>query len=121
MPYCYCGIAMKAIDKKLVSKVMKLDSAEKYTRLFSIKNGNAMSFRSGHVILKENESIGEHNTEDSEEIIIILEGEGELYIKGSETLKFKEGTVAYVPSNTIHDVKNIGNASLKYIFVTTKT
>ena len=112
---------MNPADKKLAPEIIKLDSGEKYTRLFSAKNGNAISLRSGHVILKENESIGEHNTEDSEEIIIILEGEGELYIKGSETLKFKEGTVAYVPPNTIHDVKNIGNTYLRYIFVTTKT
>ena len=64
---------MKIAGDRLIPKKIKLDSGEQYKRLFSIKNGDALSFRSGYVILKENENIGEHNTEDSEEIRIILE------------------------------------------------
>ncbi len=110
---------MKATNNKLAPKIIKLDSEERYMRLFSIKNGDAISFRSGYVILKENENIGEHNTGNAEEILIILEGKGELYINGREKLNFEEGTAVYIPPGTVHDVKNTGKGLLKYIFVTT--
>ena len=109
---------MKTANNKLTPKIIKLHSGEQYTRLFSIKNGDALSFRSGYVTLKENESIGEHNTEDSEEILIILKGEGELYINGREKLKFQGGTAVYIPPNTMHDVKNTGQSPLEYVFIT---
>ena len=112
---------MKIAGDKLIPKKIKLDSGEQYKRLFSIKNGDALSFRSGYVVLKENENIGKHNTEDSEEILITLEGNGKLYIDGREKLNFEEGTAVYIPPNTIHDVKNTGRSPLKYIFVTCNT
>ena len=112
---------MKVTNNKLAPKIIKLDSKERYTRLFSIKNGDAISFRSGYVTLKENENIGEHNTEDAEEILIILEGKGELYINGREKLNFEEGTAVYIPPDTVHDVRSIGSSPLEYVFVTCGT
>ncbi len=106
---------------KLSPKSIKLDAKEKYTRLFSTKNGNALSLRSGHVLLKENGSIGEHNTGDSEEILIVLEGNGVLRIKGRGDIKMERNTALYVPPNTIHDVKNTGREILKYVYVTCHT
>lgn len=108
---------VKIMNNKLIPKSIRLDAKERYTRLFSTKNGDAMSFRSGCVILKENENIGEHNTGDSEEILIIVEGKGELYINKSEKWDFEKDTALYIPPNTIHDVRNRGRGSLKYVFV----
>ncbi|MBL7071015.1 MAG: radical SAM protein [Candidatus Omnitrophica bacterium] len=105
--------------------IIGLDSEEKYKRLFSAKEGNAASFRSGHVVLKAGEGIGEHNTGDFEEILIILEGKGELYIKSSggtpekvRIQEFAKDTALYVPPDTLHDVKNTGAGMLKYVFIT---
>ena len=109
---------MKITDGKPATKAIKLDNAEKYTRLFSTKNGTALSFRSGCVILRESESIGEHSTDNSEEIIIILEGEGELYINGHDKIYIEKDTAVYVPPHTIHDVKNAARRCLKYVFIT---
>lgn len=112
---------MKITEDKVIPKSIKFDAKEKYTRLFSTKSGNALSLCSGHVVLKEGENIGEHNTGDSEEILIILEGKGELCINKSERLEFERDTALYIPPNTIHDVKNIGKGLLKYVFVTSPT
>jgi mannose-6-phosphate isomerase-like protein (cupin superfamily) len=100
------------------ARAIKLDSKDRYTRLFSVKNSNAMSLRSGHVVLQENENIGEHNTGSSEEVIIALEGKGRLYAKGCEALDLEEGTALYVPPDTVHDVKNSGKGVLRYVYVT---
>ena len=109
---------MKSAAKKLNPGSVRLNTDERYTRLFSTKNGNALSLRSGYVVLKESENIGEHNTDDAEEMLIILEGKGELLINKSEILDFEKSTALYIPPNTVHDVKNIGKGLLKYIFVT---
>jgi len=123
------------VQAKQSPQSIKLDAKEKYTRLFSIKNGNAISLRSGCVVLKKNESIGEHNTDKSEEIIIILEGRGELSIRsplpvgkrvgmregqqhGYKKWRFGRNTALYIPPDTIHDIKNTGRNLLRYIFVT---
>jgi mannose-6-phosphate isomerase-like protein (cupin superfamily) len=109
---------MKTTNEKLVPKKIKLDSKERYTRLFSTKNGDALSLRCGHVTLQQDESIGEHNTENSEEVLVILRGKGELYVKGYEKLMFEKDTALYVPPNTIHNVRNTGKTALEYIFIT---
>ena len=109
---------MRTTSSKSTPKIIKLDAKEKYTRLFSAKNGNAIALRSGWVTLKENENVGEHNTGDLEEILIILEGEGELCINKSEKLNFKKNTALYVSPNTVHDVRNTGQKPLKYVFIT---
>ena len=111
---------MEISNEKLTPKIMKLDTGEKYTRLFSTKEKSALSFRSGHVILGKNENIGKHDTGDSEEILIILEGKGRLYINGNENINFEKNTALYVPPKTTHDVINTGQCYLKYIFVTAR-
>jgi mannose-6-phosphate isomerase-like protein (cupin superfamily) len=103
---------------KIISRSIKLDSKEKYKRLFSTKTGNAISVRSGYVVLRINESIGEHNTNGSEEVLIILEGKGELSINKEEKWAFEKDTALYVPPNTIHDIRNTGQGLLRYIFIT---
>jgi mannose-6-phosphate isomerase-like protein (cupin superfamily) len=109
---------MKAVKDKLSATSIKLDSKEKYTRLFSTKTANALSLRSGRVVLKKSENIGEHDTGSSEEILIILEGKGELLINGHEKIIFGKETALYIPPNTIHDVKNTGRGPLRYVFAT---
>jgi len=98
-------------------KVVKLESGSKYQRLFG-KDSGTCGIKSGHVILKSGEEIGEHSTNDLEEALVILEGRGRLVIGKEESFDFEHDTVLYVPPRTTHNVKNIGKGILEYIFIT---
>jgi quercetin dioxygenase-like cupin family protein len=58
-----------------------------------------------------------HDTEQYEELVIPLEGQGELRIPGREPLPLAPGVVAYAPPNTTHDVANVGPTVFRYVFV----
>ena len=98
-------------------KIVKLESASKYQRLFGPDSGTC-GIKSGHVILKEGEEIGEHSTNDLEEALVILKGRGQLAINKKESADFEDNAVLYIPPNTIHNVKNTGSGALEYIFIT---
>ena len=76
---------------------------------------------SGLVTIKPGETVGHHNTENYEEMLVILSGEGEMLFEKGLTIKLKYGMVAYCPPHTEHDVKNNGTLPLKYIYVASKT
>jgi len=99
-------------------KAVKFGADEKYTRIFSAKYGSASALRSGKVVLAEGENVGRHNTGGFEEVIIVLEGQGELLTAGGEKLGFEKDTALYIPPDTEHDVKNTGRGLLKYVYVT---
>lgn len=76
---------------------------------------------SGLVTIKPGETVGHHNTENYEEMLVVLSGEGEMIFEEGLPLILKYGMVAYCPPHTEHDVKNIGTIPLKYIYVASKT
>jgi len=98
-------------------KIVKLDSNSKYQRLFN-KDSGTLGLKSGHVILKKGEEIGEHSTNDLEEALVILKGKGLLLINSEEEFDFEDNSVLYIPPDTVHNVKNTGNGILEYIFIT---
>nr|MBU1328353.1 cupin domain-containing protein [Candidatus Omnitrophota bacterium] len=98
-------------------KIVKLESNSKYQRLFN-KDSGTLGLKSGHVILKKGEEIGEHSTNDLEEALVILKGKGLLLINSEEEFDFEDNSVLYIPPDTIHNVKNTGNGILEYIFIT---
>jgi len=98
-------------------KIVKLESGSRYQRLFN-KDSGTCGMKSGHVILKKGEEIGEHSTNDLEEALVVLKGRGRLVINEDEAIDFETNTVLYVPPDTIHNVKNTGNETLEYIFIT---
>jgi quercetin dioxygenase-like cupin family protein len=73
--------------------------------------------QSGLVTLMPGQNVGEHSTDAHEETIIILEGKGEVWAKGSDRQQVAYGQVFYVPPHTPHNVFNTGDAPLRYIFV----
>lgn len=97
-------------------KLIKLESAEKYQRLFSKDSGTA-GMKSGHVILQPGENIGEHSTGEREEALVILKGKGEAVIGKGEIFNIEKDTVLYIPPQTGHDIKNTGLEILEYIFI----
>ncbi len=109
---------MNTPHNKVAFKKLKPDAKEKYTRLFSKKDGSAISLRSGCVVLKPCENVGEHSTETEEELLIVLEGNGKLLLGKSAEIELEKDSAAYIPPHTVHDVKNTGTVNLKYVFVT---
>ncbi|UCG85176.1 MAG: cupin domain-containing protein [Gemmatimonadota bacterium] len=77
----------------------------------------SLGMRSGLVTLAPDSSIGQHNTEAYEELIIVFEGQGELRLTGAEILPLEPGVAAYCPPNTQHDVVNTGSETLQYLYV----
>ena len=98
-------------------KVVALDPGDKSYLLLLGGPPETASMRSGLVTLAPGRSIGKHNTEKNEEMLVPLEGEGELRISGQPPIPIKPGLITYAPAHTEHDVTNTGTAQLRYIFV----
>jgi len=100
-----------------VPKVIKLDSqGQEYV---CVLGGlpETTTMRSGLISLAPQKSVGKHNTENYEELVIILDGQAEMRITDGERLRLAKGFAAYCPAHTEHDVLNIGNETLRYIYV----
>jgi quercetin dioxygenase-like cupin family protein len=81
---------------------------------------DSITMRSGVVTLAPGSAVGVHSTKAFEELVIVLEGQGELLITGQEPLAIGQGRVAYCPPQTEHNVVNTGHDTLRYIFVVAK-
>lgn len=79
------------------------------------------SFRSGLVTLAPGKSIGVHNSGINEEMLVPLEGEGELRFPDREPIHLKPGIITYAPAHSEHDVVNTGTNRLRYIFILART
>ncbi|MDO9578600.1 MAG: cupin domain-containing protein [Candidatus Cloacimonadales bacterium] len=104
----------------LKAKLTQLEMNE--TEYQRILNGppDSVTMRSGMVRLAPGTSVGIHNTNSYEELIIVLEGKGEFRITGQEPLAIEYGTIAYCPPETEHNVINTGSSALRYIYVVAK-
>ena len=78
---------------------------------------NTSGMRCGRVVLKPGEAAGEHTTGQHEEVLVILEGKGELWFRDFPALAAEEGHLLYVPPQTVHDVRNTGTAALRYLYI----
>jgi mannose-6-phosphate isomerase-like protein (cupin superfamily) len=72
--------------------------------------------RSGRVYLASGQACGQHSTKDREELLVFLSGRGELMIAETDSFQVGQGQVAYIPPQTIHDVKNTGAEQLVYVY-----
>jgi mannose-6-phosphate isomerase-like protein (cupin superfamily) len=79
--------------------------------------GLAEGMRSGVVALEPGQAVGRHNTHAREELIIVLEGSGELVVEGGAPVPLEAGSGAYVPPQHEHDVRNTGAGPLRYVYV----
>jgi quercetin dioxygenase-like cupin family protein len=108
----------KSIGKELKPFVLPLPETGKHFEILSGNNSAVM--HSGLVTLAKGECVGEHSTGEHEELIIILEGSGEIEAEGNGRKKIKQGETAYNPPNTKHNVYNTNDEELKYIYVVAK-
>ena len=104
----------------LVPLVININnSGPGYTRILG-GPPKSVTMRSGKVELFPGEAVGEHSTKSNEELIIILEGQGNFVLNDGRLLEFKSGQVLYCPPETTHDVLNTGSTPLRYIYVVAK-
>lgn len=73
--------------------------------------------KAGYMILKPKESVGLHTTGAREEIIIFLEGKARVELMDEPQVYLREKQVLYIPPHTKHNIKNIGNKNLCYVYV----
>jgi quercetin dioxygenase-like cupin family protein len=90
------------------------DSADYFEILGKTK---AVTMRSGFVTLKPGQEVGSHNTDNYEELIVMLEGSGEVETQGVGRRPIAKGQAAYNPPYTQHNVINNGSAPMKYIYI----
>ena len=76
-----------------------------------------VSMKSGYVVLEPGRSVGRHSTEHHEEMLVVLEGQGEMLFHDGSKLKIEGGTALYCPPETEHDVVNTGAGNLRYVYV----
>ena len=90
-----------------------------YTRLLG-GPPQSVSMRSGKVVLQPGETVGKHSTEKKEELIIILDGEGQFLYGDNQSLVFDPNSVLYCPPMTENNIINTGSTPLTYIYIVAK-
>ncbi len=101
----------------IIARVVKLNDEKEYQRLI---DGTTQSHgtKAGRVYLAPGDHCHEHSTEAREEILVFLSGQGVLKT-GEQENAVGVGSIAYIPPQTLHDVKNTGRDPLIYIFCVT--
>ncbi len=55
-----------------------------------------------------------HDHQDHEEVYYIINGTGRIKV-GSETVRFRDGDVIYIPEKTMHSIGNDGNEMVEFL------
>jgi mannose-6-phosphate isomerase-like protein (cupin superfamily) len=98
-------------------KLIPLDlGAKEYMRILG-GPPETVTMHSGLVVLEPGKSVGKHNTKNYEEVLVVLEGAGEMVITGGPTLELRGGSIAYCPPRMEHDVICTGSVKLKYVYI----
>jgi oxalate decarboxylase/phosphoglucose isomerase-like protein (cupin superfamily) len=106
--------------QKPIPKVVDLSQGDsEYLRVLA-GPPESCSMRSGRVVLQPSRSVGRHSTEDYEEVVVVLEGEGELLLEDGSVLPLHAHMLGYVPPGTKHDVRNTGAKPLCYVYIVCK-
>ena len=102
---------------KARAKVVALERSD--SGILPILSGppETVTMKSGYVVLDPGRSVGKHSTEHHEEILIVLEGQGEMLFHDGSKLEIKARTALYCPPQTEHDVRNTGAGTLRYVYV----
>lgn len=115
-----CPVSLFGNDAaKPVAKVIALNSPDHQ----EILRGPPESVRmkSGYVVLAPKQSVGEHSTGHYEELLVVLEGEGEMIFGDGRKLAVKANSALYCPPETRHNVTNTGHTALRYVYVVADT
>ena len=94
---------------------VELNDQPEYQRILE-GQPQTRGMRSGRVHLEAGKACGQHSTNNHEELLVFLTGEGEVQIGESDRLVVGAGKLAYIPPQTLHDVHNTGAGPLAYIY-----
>jgi quercetin dioxygenase-like cupin family protein len=118
-------LALSAVGMAVAQRTSNSDTVKYVKKIF--KNANAemvlaeppdsRGFHSGFVALQAGQDMHEHTTGTFEEILIVLEGQGEALFNGQQSVTLEDGVFLYIPPQTRHSVKNTGAGPMKYIYV----
>ena len=78
-------------------KAIPLEPGDKSYMLLLNGPPETKSFRSGVVTLEPGKSVGVHNSGVNEEILVPLEGQGELQFSNRPSITIKPGMITYAP------------------------
>jgi mannose-6-phosphate isomerase-like protein (cupin superfamily) len=107
----------RTMTTKPEPKIVALDrDAMEYLRVLG-GPPESVTMRSGYVVLLPDKSVGPHSTESYEEMVVVLDGEGEMLFEEGRILQLETYTVAYCPPGTEHDVRNTGSKPLRYVYI----
>ena len=81
----------------------------------------SVRMRSGFVTLRPGENVGSHNTGQHEELLVILDGSGEVEAQDLGRKSIEKGMVVYIPPNNQHNVYCAGSSPLEYIYIVAPT
>jgi len=114
------GIAAAQDQPAPTIKTVPLEPGDQSYFLLLKGPPDTKSFRSGLVTLAPGKEIGVHNSGVNEEMLVPLEGEGELRFADHPPIAIKPGLITYAPAHTEHNVVNTGTGRLRYIFITAR-
>ena len=98
------------------AKVVALDSSAKELSVLTGPPESA-GMKSGYIVLGPGKSVGKHSTGHHEELLVVMEGSGEMLFMDGSKLPVKANTAVYCPPETEHDVMNSGSQVLRYVYV----
>lgn len=81
-----------------------------------VSRTDSQQLHPGYVVLEPGKDVGEHTTENGEELIMMFEGKGEVVFNGRMEV-VKAPCVVLVPAHTVHNVWNTSETLLKYVYV----
>lgn len=81
-----------------------------------LKPPESKVLKSGRVVLFPGEEVGEHITENKEEVLVIIRGTATLREDDKET-KLNAGETHYIAENVAHNVLNNSDEELEYVYV----
>ena len=122
LPLC-SGVSSAADTEKGKphSKVVQLDAQGKDYLQILAGPPETVTMKSGLVVLAPGKSVGKHTTGQHEEILVILEGKGEMSFADGSELPVEAGHALYCPPETEHNVTNTGTSTLRYVYVVAST
>jgi len=98
-------------------KWLNVKKIKKYKKFLKRKE-DSFRFSSGVVVLEKNKEVGEHKTDNVEEVIVVLEGNATLIVEGKKYKTFKAPSIIYINPNVLHNIVNKSSKILKYIYIT---
>jgi len=108
-------------ETKPHAKVVNLDIGGK--DYLQILGGppETVTMKSGLEVLAPGKSVGKHSTGQHEELLVVLEGQGEMIFSDGSKLPVEANHALYCPPDTEHDVRNTGPAVLRYVYIVAST